>query len=49
MMDWVSAHAGLLGLLIFFGFFTVITIWTYRPGARQHYRDQAALMLRDDV
>ncbi len=48
MMDWLVQNAGLAGLLFFFGFFVVMAVWVYRPGAKAGYQDKAGIPLRDN-
>jgi len=38
----------LIGLLFFFIFFLMMVAWTYRPGARNAYRQIANIPLKDD-
>ena len=48
MIDFLTKHAGLLGLLIFFSFFVVMAVWIFRPGSRHHYQNQAKIPLHED-
>lgn len=41
MLDWITHHAGVIGLLFFFIFFVLMTLWVYRPGAKKNYQDKA--------
>ena len=41
MLDWITHHAGVIGLLFFFIFFVLMTLWVYRPGAKKKYQDKA--------
>lgn len=47
MMDFISQHAGLIGLVFFFLFFCIVALWVYRPGGRQTYQDYAKIPLED--
>ena len=47
MMDFVTHHAGLIGLLFFFTFFCAVALWTFRPGARAAYQKQAQIPLEE--
>lgn len=47
MMDFISAHAGLIGLLFFFVFFCAVALWTFRPGARAAYDKAAHIPLEE--
>jgi len=48
MIDWIAQHAGVLGLLFFFTFFTVMALWVYRPGARSSYQKHASIPLKGE-
>lgn len=39
MIDFLSHHAGLIGLLFFFTFFCGVAVWTFRPGAKKIYKN----------
>ena len=47
MIDWISAHAGIVGLLFFFGFFVLMTAWVFRPGAKAGYSAKSRIPLKD--
>ena len=44
---FASADLGLIGLLFFFIFFCVVTIWTFRPGAKKKYEHDAQIPLEE--
>ncbi len=48
MIDWVSEHAGMIGLLFFVTFFTGVVIWLLRPGAKEYYKAQGQIPLKED-
>lgn len=48
MMDFISTHAGMIGLLFFFLFFISVTTWTLRPGAKKAYQGHANIPLEED-
>ena len=48
MTSFASAHAGTLGLLIFFVFFMAMTAWIFRPGAKKKYERDAQIPLKDE-
>ena len=48
MMDWVSHHAGMIGLLFFFAFFMVLLCWVFRPGSKAGYDAKARIPLNED-
>jgi cbb3-type cytochrome oxidase subunit 3 len=43
MIDFITHHAGLLGLLFFFIFFCGMGLWVLRPGARTLYKNYARI------
>ena len=45
---FADPNLGLIGLLFFFIFFCVVTLWTYRPGAKKNYADHGHIPLNDD-
>lgn len=47
MLDLISRHAGMIGLLFFFGFFTVMGVWVFRPGAKQSFDMNARIPLME--
>ena len=46
-LDFLAAHAGLIGLLFFFVFFVLMTAWTFRPGAKGYYKVNACIPLHE--
>lgn len=48
MMDFVSTHAGMIGLLFFFIFFCGMTAWVFRPGSKRIYNDHAHIPLEEN-
>jgi len=48
MIDWLSHHAGMIGLLFFFTFFILMVLWVYRPGAKQSDQKKAYIPLNED-
>lgn len=48
MIDWISHHAGMIGLIFFFNFFVLMAFWVYRPGAKQSYQKKAYIPLNED-
>lgn len=48
MMDFINSNAGLIGLLLFFVFFTVMAVWVYRPGQKKHYQSFAQIPLEEN-
>jgi len=48
MIDWLSHHAGMMGLLFFFTFFTLTVLWVFRPGAKESYRKKSHIPLNED-
>lgn len=47
-MAWLSAHAGLVGLMFFFAFFVLTGLWVFRPGSKKGYEAKARIPLRED-
>ncbi|MCB1784267.1 MAG: cbb3-type cytochrome c oxidase subunit 3 [Alphaproteobacteria bacterium] len=47
MIDWITHNAGLVGLLFFFVFFTIMALWIYRPGAKGTYQNLANIPLKE--
>lgn len=45
---FASADLGMLGLLFFFIFFCVITLWTFRSGAKTDYEKQGRIPLEEN-
>jgi len=45
---FASYSYGLIGLLFFFVLFTAILIWLFRPGAKEHFKQQGEIPLKDD-
>lgn len=48
MIDFISHHAGMIGLLFFFTFFVVASVWTFRPGAKDKYKKHAHIPLEEN-
>ncbi|HOO50341.1 MAG TPA: cbb3-type cytochrome c oxidase subunit 3 [Alphaproteobacteria bacterium] len=40
-MNWLFDHAPMIGLIFFVVFFTVMTIWLYRPSKKKHFENFA--------
>lgn len=47
MISFLAQHAGMIGLLFFFGFFTVMLIWVFRPGAKKVFQDFGDIPLKE--
>lgn len=47
MMDFMTHHAGTIGLIIFFLFFISMLIWVFRPGTKQAYTNHASIPLKE--
>lgn len=45
---FADPYVGLAGLLFFFAFFCVATFWTFRPGAKNKYKDHANIPMREN-
>jgi len=48
MMDWLTNHAGISGLLFFFLVFLVIAGWAYRPKAKETIESHKYIPLEED-
>lgn len=48
MIDFIAHHAGIIGLLFFFVFFTGTILWVFRPGSKQDYIAKAHIPLNGD-
>lgn len=48
MIDYISHHAGIIGLLFFFIFFTALVFWVFRPGSKAGYLSKANIPLKED-
>ena len=47
MMDFITTHGGLIGLLFFFTFFVLMAVWVYRPGSMDKYQNYAGIPLKE--
>jgi len=47
MIDFISANAGVIGLILFFVFFLAVTFWTLRPSARKQYKEYGNIPLQE--
>ena len=45
---FASASFGLIGLIFFFVFFSVVTLWTFRPGAKNTYKELGNIPLQEN-
>ncbi len=48
MIDFIAQHAGMIGLLFFFVFFSVATLWVFRPGAKKIYTQHANIPFEEN-
>ncbi len=48
MIDWLSEHAGMAGLLFFFCVFVAIAVWSYRPKAKEKLESHKFIPLEGD-
>lgn len=46
-LPFSSEAAGVAGLLFFFAFFTLMTLWVFRPGAKGKYQSDAQIPFKD--
>ena len=47
MIEFLTTHAALIGLLFFFLFFCAAGLWTFRPGSRKTYQKHARIPLEE--
>ena len=45
---FASSDYGLIGLLFFFIFFSLVTLWTFRPNAKGQYNKHAHIPLEEN-
>ena len=48
MIDYITVNAGLIGLVFFFAFFVIAVSWTFRPSAKNSYKEQALIPLEEN-
>lgn len=48
MMDFLSNHAGVIGLLFFFAVFMVIIFQSFRPSAKKTIESYKYIPIRED-
>ncbi len=48
-MSWFADQAPMIGLLFFFGFFTVMALWVYTPARRAKLESHGEIPLNDEV
>ena len=48
MIDFLAQHSGIVGLVIFVGFFAFVVARLYSPGAKQVYDRFANIPLMED-
>tara|TARA_B100001093_G_C26401153_1_gene831390 strand:+ start:164 stop:319 length:156 start_codon:yes stop_codon:yes gene_type:complete len=44
---FADANLGLIGLLFFFLFFCAVTLWTFRPGSKNTYKNHGNIPLQE--
>ena len=45
---FASAEFGLVGLLLFFAFFTAMLVWLFIPGTKDKFKGYGHIPLKDD-
>lgn len=45
---FANPDLGLIGLLFFLVFFCLVSLWTFRPGAKSTYNTHAKIPLQED-
>ncbi|MGH1375515.1 MAG: cbb3-type cytochrome oxidase subunit 3 [Alphaproteobacteria bacterium] len=48
MMDYITTHAGVIGLLVFVVFFGAMFLWTFRPGSKKLYKEHSQIPLEEN-
>ncbi len=48
MIDFIAMHAGMIGLMFFFIFFSCVVLWTLRPSAKEYYEKSALIPLEEN-
>lgn len=48
MIDFLSDHAGLIGLIFFVSVFLIILIYVFRPGSKQKYKSHGNIPFKGD-
>lgn len=47
MMDWLTDHSGLVGLLLFVGLFLGFAVWAYRPSNKEKMEQYGKIPLEE--
>ncbi len=47
-MGWISDNAGIIGLLFFVAFFSVMAVWVYQPKSKQKFDNFANIPFEED-
>lgn len=47
MMEWIAAHAPVIGLILFFALFLGAAIWTYLPANKKKMEAYGKIPLRE--
>ena len=47
MIDFLNHHAGLIGLIFFFGFFIAMLVWVLRPGMTKKFEEFGNIPLKE--
>lgn len=48
MIDWLSANAGMSGLIFFLSVFLFVVFWAFRPGAKETIESHKYIPLTED-
>lgn len=46
-MTWLASNATLVGLIFFFGFFSLVAVRTFAPGKKHHMEAHGRIPLED--
>lgn len=48
MMSFLSAHAGIIGLIFFFAFFCGLIAWVFLPGTNKKFKRYSEIPLKEN-
>jgi len=49
VLEFLARHAGMIGLIFFFSFFSVMAVWIYRPASKNNYQKNADIPLQETM
>ncbi len=48
ILDFLAANAGMIGLIFFFIFFSIVGVWTFRPSAKSDHIKHSLIPLEEN-